>query len=145
MNELNPFWRTYARLQMQSRRHSSVDARAWGFEAGLDHLLASYGYDNQSRESAVDRAAELGSSRERHRAKLRDRYRDVRQSSDPTALLDDRARLLRVLSRTAPGDRKILLAVGFGHDSEAIAKLVSRTPSAVRQRIARLRSRSVEV
>ncbi len=142
MNELDSFWRTYARLQMQSRRYSRVDATAWGLEAGLDHLLASYGNDNQNRESAADRAAELGRARERYRAKLRDRYCDAHEVSGPAALLDNRARLRRVLSRAVPGDRRILLAVGFGHDSETIARLVSKTPEAVRQRIARLRSRA---
>jgi len=142
MNGLSSFWRTYARLQAQSRRHSNVDARAWGFEAGLDHLLASYGNDNQSGERAAQRAAELGKARERYRAKLRHRYFDPSQINDPTALLDDHTRLRGLLSCVSPGDRKIMLAAGFGHDSEAIARLVSKTPAAVRQRIARLRSRS---
>jgi hypothetical protein len=143
MNELNPFWRTYAHLQMQSRRHSCVDARAWGVDAGLDYLLASYGNDNGSRDRAVERAAELGKARERHRAKLRIKYCDASQISDPTALLDDHARLRGLLSRMSSCDRKILLAAGFGHNSEAIARFVSKTPAAVRQRIARLRLRNL--
>jgi hypothetical protein len=56
-------------------------------------------------------------------------------------MLDDLARLRAVLSGVNKSDRAILLAVGFGHDSTAIARHHSTKPAAIRQKLTRLRER----
>lgn len=142
MTKLDPYWRAYARLQLRSRRRYRMDAIGWGLEAGLDHLL-SVPVDDQVRDrdrEAAD-ASERGKARERYRAQLRLRFCDPLEVNDPTSMLDDLAQLRTALARVSTKDRAILLAVGFGHDSTAIAKHQSVKPAAIRQRVARLRER----
>jgi hypothetical protein len=142
MTKLDPYWHAYARLQLRSRRRYRMDAIGWGLEAGLDHLLSAP-LDDQVRDrdrGAAD-ASERGKARERHRAQLRLRFCDPLEVNDPTAMLDDLARLRAVLSGVNKSDRAILLAVGFGHDSKAIARHHSAKPAAIRQKLTRLRER----
>jgi DNA-directed RNA polymerase specialized sigma24 family protein len=72
---------------------------------------------------------------------LRLRYFDSHQVDDPIEKLDHRNRLLRLLASVCSDDRRMLLAVGFGHDSSAVARIVGIKPEAVRQRVARLRAK----
>ena len=135
MTELDPPWTDYLHLQVRSRRRSRLDAKGWGLEAGLDHLLAGQA---TGADAAV--AAELGAARELHRARLRSRYIDAHQVDDPTSRLDDRDRLRRLLASVRGDDRTMLLATGLGHDSANVARLVARKATAVRQRVTRLRA-----
>lgn len=140
MNELDVLWRDYSRLQAQVNRCRRADAKAWGLEAGLDHLLALQVHSRQSSASAIG-AVERGKSRERYRARLRGWYFNPDQVEDPTSRLDDRARLHSLMAHVEGDDRTILLAIGSGHDSATVANMVSKQPNTVRQRIDRLRSR----
>jgi DNA-directed RNA polymerase specialized sigma24 family protein len=135
MNEIDPLWADYLCLQARSRRRSRLDATGWGLEAGLNHLL-----EGQATGGAAA-AVERGKARELHRARLRFRYIDADQVDDPTTRLDDRDRLRRVIASVEGDDRVVLLATGLGHDSANVALLVSGKPSAVRQRVTRLRTR----
>jgi len=109
MNELDVLWHDYARLQLQASRCRRVDAKGWGLEAGLDHLLAQRGDGQQSPGNATA-AAERGKSRERHRARLRDWYFDPHQVNDPTGQMDDRARLRSLMAHVGSDDRTTLRA-----------------------------------
>ena len=140
MNELDVHWHEYLRLQLQVSQRRRVDAKGWGLEAGLDHLLAQRGLGQQPSGTAIA-ATERGKSRERHRAQLRRWYFDPQQVDDPTDQLHDRIRLHSLMARVGGDDRTILLATGFGCDSAAVAAFISRKPDSVRQRIARLRSK----
>ena len=117
-----------------------MDATGWGLEAGLNHILS-----DKVNQSSAAAAAERGKARERYHARLRCRYLDCQQVDDPTARLDDFTRLHRLLASVCSNgrDRQLLLATGFGHDGEAVARIVSMKPDAVRQRIARLRTKMV--
>lgn len=140
MNELDVNWHEYARLQLQINRRRRVDATGWGVEAGLDHLLAQRGQGPQPTGAATA-AIERGKSRERHRARLRGWYFDPQQVDDPTDQLHDRIRLHRLIAGVGGDDWTMLLATGLGYDSTAVAALVLRKADAIRQRIARLRSK----
>lgn len=142
MTKLDPYWHAYARLQLRSRRRYRIDAIGWGLEAGLDHLL-SVSFDDQvcDRDRKAADASERGKARERHRAQLRLRFCDPLEVNDPTTMLDDLARLRALLSAVNKGDRAILVAVGLGHDSTAIARHRSAKPAAIRQKLTRLRER----
>jgi len=119
-----------------------MDAIAWGLEAGLEHFL-SVPLDDQGRD--IDReaadASERGKARERYHAQLRLRFCDPLEVNDPIGMLDDLARLRTALSGVSKSERAILLAVGLGHDSTAIARHHSATPAAIRQKLTRLRKR----
>ena len=145
MTKLDPHWHAYARLQLRSGRRYRMDAVGWGLEAGLEHLLSVQLDDHiHDRDREAANASERGKARERHRAQLRLRFCDPLEVNDPTAMLDDLARLKTVLSGVSKRDRYILLAVGFGHDSTAIASKHSATPAAIRQKLTRLRQRITE-
>lgn len=142
MNDLDPSWCLYARLQIQSRRRSRTDATGWGIEAALDHLLDLRANDNSSdHEREAIRAVERGKARERHQTRLRAYYCDPRLVNDPTQMLDDRARFREALAGVDRTARVILLATGFGHSSATISSCLSVEPAAVRKRINRLRAK----
>jgi DNA-directed RNA polymerase specialized sigma24 family protein len=140
MSELDTRWTAYLHLQIRSGRRRRMDATGWGLEAGLNHILVG-----QVDESSAAAAAERGTARERHHARLRFQYFDPHQVDDPTAKLDDINRLRHLLASVCSDDRRMLLATGFGHDSAAVASIVSMKPDAVRQRVARLRAKMASV
>ncbi len=138
--DVEPSWRPYLRLQKQSRRHTRVDALAWGIESALDELLntiSSKDPDNMTIEA--EKAVARGKARERHRLRLRLRYFDPREVDDPADRLNDRARLRETFDRISETDAKILLGIGFGHDSRTVADQVSIRPVTMRKRLDRLR------
>src|SRR5262249_21061404 len=99
MTDLDPAWRLYARLQLQSRHHARMDALGWGIEAALDHFLDLRANDNFSDQVATNEVIERGKARERYRTRLRAHYLDPSEVNDPTPMLDERARLREVLAR----------------------------------------------
>src|SRR5689334_14051991 len=135
MSDLDASWRLYARLQLQSRRRSCVDAFGWGIEAALDHLL-SLRADNSLADHHIEanNALACGKARERYRTRLRAHYLDRREVADPILMLDDRARLRDALKRIDKTEREILLATGFGYSSTTISRQLSIKPAAVRKR-----------
>lgn len=143
MCELDPPWADYLQIQGRICQRGRMDAIGWGLEAGLDHILAQQQDQGQQSFGTANAAIERGKSRERYRAHLRDWYFDSRKVNEPTAQLHDRIYLADLLTKITAKDRAILLATGFGYDSAAVASIFSTTPSAVRQRIVRLRSRLV--
>jgi DNA-binding NarL/FixJ family response regulator len=139
MTDLDPSWRPYVRLQLQSRRRSRMDAMGWGLEAAL-HLLDFRANDNFSDlEAEANEAIARGKARERNRTRLRVHYHDPRQVNEPTLMLDDRARLHEVFARADQTECDILLATRYGHSSATIASRLLVEPATVRNRINRLR------
>jgi hypothetical protein len=64
---------------------------------------------------------------------------------DPTAKLDDLNRLNSILASVFGDVRRILLAIGFDHDSATVANIFSMKPDTVSKRIARPRTRIASV
>jgi hypothetical protein len=143
MNDIDPSWRVYARLQSQSRRHACLDALGWGLEAGLNEFLNNIASstDPDVMAAQAENAVARGKARERHRLRLRLRYLDPCEINDPTARLDDRARLRETFERASDGDQRILLGMGFGHNSATLAGQLSNRPAAMRKRMDRLRTK----
>jgi hypothetical protein len=97
--------------------------------------------DPDSMANQAEQAVASGKASERHRLRLRLRYLDPREVDDPTARLEDRARLRETLGRSSEADRKILLGTGIGHDSVTLADQLSIRPAAMRKRLDRLRTK----
>ena len=142
MNDLEPFWRAYARLQNQIRRHACTNALGWGLEAGLDELLNIASSDDPDvLATQAEKAIARGKARDRHRRHLRLRYLDPREVDDPIVRLDDRARLRETWERASEDERWILHGLSLGEDSATLAREVSILPAAMRKRIDRLRTK----
>jgi hypothetical protein len=142
MTDLDASWRVYARLQLQSRRRSRLDAFGWGIEAALDHLLSlRAGGTLTDHAIEANEALARGKARERHRTRLRAHYLDPHEVDNPLHRLDDRARLREAMKSVDKSERQLLLATGFGHSSGAISGHLLIKPAAVRKRVDRLRRR----
>jgi DNA-directed RNA polymerase specialized sigma24 family protein len=148
MAEALPYpWCVYARLQAIHRSRSVVDSPAWGLEDSLNHVIGAVANRTvpvtpKDLDRDILRVAATGARRERSRAAQRARYlRPSRATAHPEFLLEARAELSRIRGVLGEGDRRLLWAVGSGHDYDQIASATGATAGAVRTRISRIRAR----
>ena len=81
MNDLEPFWGTYSRLQKQNSPTRLHERPGMGPEAGLDELLNIASSDDPGVLAIhAEKAVARGKARDRHRRHLRLRYLDPARS-----------------------------------------------------------------
>ncbi len=126
-------WRVYAHLQNQASKARRADARSWGIEAGLNHLLAA---DNDETYAAA-----IGATRRRetYREGIRRRMAEASEVVDPASSLDARLSLDALRRQIRPADWDLLCQVGIGMDYAEISPLHRCSPGALRVRVLRLR------
>lgn len=138
-------WIRYADLQLRCCRSPQLDDHSWGLERALDHLLSSIENDSipqtpQQLDSAIDRAIESGARLHRSRSLGLRTWSQVDEQLTAVSI-EAEIEIRRLSEKLRPIDAQMLGAVGLGYSDREIADRVSSTPSAVRTRLSRLRTK----
>lgn len=147
MAELPHPWGAYARLQELSRR-PSLDDRAWGYEAGLDLILASNPAANRPFQNEIDRAVASGARLERYRTRLRGLYLHDPELANPGTGMEafEAQEVLRhIQDNVAASDWALLWELAQGHEYAEMAQQRSITAGSLRVRVLRLRRSLVDL
>lgn len=137
MADLPHPWGIYAQIQDQLDRHTVVDDRAYGLEAGLDKIIDEL---TSIDVSMCERAIATGSRRERHRkSALTNKALVGGKPDDPLRQLEARSALDLIETTVHSGGVAILKAVAAGHSYTELAAKYHGTSGAFRARVARLR------
>lgn len=149
MSDLPHLWAAYARLQHKLSSKACVDDRAWGFEAGLNVILASDPESEQLTQNDIDHAVANGARQDRYRAKLRAIYLlQGEESGDSNANLqaiEARQNLELIKNSVKTLDWVLLCEVAAGHEYAEISAKQGTTAGNLRARVLRLRRSLVQV
>ncbi len=141
MAELPHPWGAYAHLQEPSRR-PRLDHRAWGYEAGLDLILASNPTAKNPSQEDIDRAVASGARLERYRARLRGLYLQDEEVGNPSTgmeAFEAQEALQHIQDSLASSDWTLLWKLAVGHEYAEIAQQRGVTAGSLRARVLRLR------
>lgn len=105
MADIPQEWRAYASKQAELDRRSSVDAQAWGLEAGLAGLL-----DGSSLPATVDRTIANAARRSRYARSLCAKHLRINVSIDGVAELEARSALAAIERRMPAGQIMLINA-----------------------------------
>ncbi len=139
--ELPHPWGAYAHLQKLSRR-PYVDDRAWGYEAGLDLVVASSLAGKLPCQNEIDRAVASGARLNRYRSRLRARYLQAEESANPGTGMEDfeaRQALQDIRDSLASSDWTLLWELALGGEYAEVARQRGVTAGSLRARVLRLR------
>jgi hypothetical protein len=128
-------WVAYERLQKQLVSRTSVDARSWGIEDGLDALCKGQGLSKAIKTVAA------GRRRENHRARARagGLIEELGPCPEATLIARDQLRNLR-RSVGEPGWR-ILIGLAVGETYDELSKQEGPSSAALRVYVTRTRAK----
>ncbi len=123
-------------------RRPHLDDRAWGYEAGLDLILASNPTGKHPSQDEIDRAVASGARLERYRTRLRGlhlRDEEVANHSNGMEVFEAQKALQHIQASLASPDWDLLWELAVGHEYAEIAQQRGVTAGSLRARVLRLR------
>lgn len=142
MTDLPHPWDNYAYLQAALSHRPRIDARAWGYETGLNQILAADPVVNALSKTDIDRAVASAERLDRSRAQQRALYLYDEDWADPDAVsrVTQSKRALRLIrSKVIESDWNLLCEVAAGHEYTEIAVRQGASAGSLRTRVLRLR------
>ncbi len=142
MTDLPPPWGDYLRLQKKLLCKTQIDNKTWGYEAGLNKILASDPAITSPQPDEIQRTIASAARRDRYnKAQLRMRSLEDDRSAQTAELgaVEAREELKLIKISVSPADWVLLLLIGVGHDYSCIAALQNSTAGRLRARALRLR------
>jgi hypothetical protein len=142
MTDLPHPWDAYLCIQEKLSRKNRIDNKSWGYEAGLNKILASDPAITSPQPDEIQRTIASAERRDRYnKAQLRliNLEDDSSTRTAELGALEAREELKLIKKSVPPADWALLLLIGIGHDYSYIAALQNSTTGRLRARILRIR------